>query len=218
MEIDGRGKILGRAGPCAFRESLIPFQGFMEFDVDDLAALEEDGVLEAVILHEMGHVLGVGSTWGDLGLLQNPSLGTDEEVDTHFSGSLTIEAFDNAGGADYGGEKVPVENCANRHRGAETCGDRRGSDDGHWRESVLDTELMTPFLGSGASPLSAITIQSLADMGYTVDVSEAEAYQLPDSAAAARDRGRKIFLGNDIIRTPIVVVGENGRVTRVIPR
>ena len=77
---------------------------------------------------------------------------------------------------------------------------------------------MTPFLGSGASPLSAITIQSLADMGYTVDVSEAEAYQLPDSAAAARDRGRKIFLGNDIIRTPIVVVGENGRVTRVIPR
>ena len=218
VEIDGRGKVLGRAGPCAFRDSLIPFQGSMKFDVDDIAAMAEDGILEEVILHEMGHVLGIGTLWGDLGLLQNPSLGTDEEVDTHFPGSLTIEAFDNAGGADYTGEKVPVENCANRHRGAETCGDSRGSDDGHWRESVLDHELMTPFLGSGASPLSAITIQSLADMGYTVDVSEAEAYQLPDSAAAARDRGRKIFLGNDIIRTPIVVVGENGRVTRVIPR
>ena len=219
VEIDGRGKILGRAGPCAFRDSQIPFQGIMEFDVADLASMEEDGVLEDVILHEMGHVLGIGTRWDDLGLLQNPSLGTDEEVDTHFSGPLTIEAFDNAGGADHTGEKVPVENCANKHRGAETCGDSRGSDDGHWRESVLDNELMTPFAErDNAMPLSAITIQSLADMGYTVSVSEAEAYQLPDSAAAARDPGRKIFLGNDIIWKPIVIVGANGRITRVIPR
>ena len=219
VEIDGPGGILGQAGPCAYRESLIPFQGFMEFDVNDLASLEEEGVLEEVILHEMGHVLGIGLTWDDLDLLQSPSMGTDEEVDTHFSGALTIEAFDRAGGDGYEGEKVPVENCANRHRGAENCGDRRGSDDGHWRESVLDTELMTPFLDSdaGANPLSAITIQSLADIGYRVDAGEAEAYQLPDPAAAARDRGREIFLGNDIRRKPIVVTDANGRVVDVIP-
>ena len=164
-------------------------------------------------------MLGIGLTWDDLDLLQSLSMGTDEEVDTHFSGALTIEAFDRAGGDGYEGEKVPVENCANRHRGAENCGDRRGSDDGHWRESVLDTELMTPFLDSdaGANPLSAITIQSLADIGYRVDAGEAEAYQLPDPAAAARDRGREIFLGNDIRRKPIVVTDANGRVVDVIP-
>ena len=216
--IDGPGGILGRAGPCGSRESLIPFGGVMKFDVADLDYLEDEELLEETILHEMGHVLGIGLIWSDLDQLQNPSLGTEEDVDTHFTGPLAIEAFDNAGGADRTGAKVPVENCANSHRRLQNCSDSPGSDDSHWRESVFNTELMTPFLDEGGNALSAVTIQSLADMGYTVDVGQAEAYQLPDAAAAARQRGRKIFLGNDIIRNPIVIVGENGRVINVIPR
>ena len=44
-------------------------------------------------LHEIGHVLGFASeVWNEFGFYQNPPDG-----DTHFSGPLTIAAFDEAG-------------------------------------------------------------------------------------------------------------------------
>jgi len=220
-EIDGPGRDLGAAGPCFVRTpSYMPYQGQMRFDVADLDRLEERNLLEPTILHEMGHVLGIGTLWGlgpHEGLLANPSLGTNVSVDTHFTGVLSLRAFDEAGGTGYGAAKVPVENCANRYILGD-CRDRPGSDDGHWRESVLDSELMTPFISRGASPLSAITIQSLADLGYTVDTSEADSYRLPDAAVAPAEVKRRIFLGNDILPGPIFAVDESGRVTQIIPR
>ena len=52
-----------------------------------------------------------------------------------------------------------------------------GSADSHWRESVFGNEIMTPALGSGTTfPLSRVTIAALADMGYEVDMSQADAY------------------------------------------
>ncbi|MCH7991640.1 MAG: Ig-like domain-containing protein, partial [Gemmatimonadetes bacterium] len=142
VSIDGVGGVLGQAGPCALRGiTHIPTLGSMQFDQADLEKLELDGDMLEVVLHEMGHVLGIGTIWSRTGHLQNPSLPPDPlppdpGVDTHFNGVLAIAAFDAAGGASYsGGEKVPVENSAGP-----------GSADGHWRESVLDNELMTPFL------------------------------------------------------------------------
>ena len=209
-KIDGPFGILASAGPCGIREGVggLPFMGAMQFDVDDLERLEEAGDMEEVVLHEMGHVLGIGTGWRTFGLLVNPSLPDNSGADTHFPGPLTIAAFDEAGGTTYsGGQKVPVENRAGP-----------GSGDSHWRESVLDHELMTPFQNGGVlDPLSAITIQSLADMGYAVDVSLAEPYRLPGAAAVAADPARKIEYGDDILRTPIIVVDRNGRVVRVIP-
>ena len=208
-EIDGTFGILASAGWCGIRdgEGGLPFMGAMEFDVADLEQLEEGGDMEEVILHEMGHVVGIGTVWHEFGLLVNPSL-SNPGADTHFTGPLAIAAFDLAGGADYAnGEKVPVENRAGP-----------GSGDAHWRESVLDHELMTPFQNSGVlDPLSAITIQSLADLGYTVDVSLAEPYRLPGAAAARAAPSRKIEYGDDILRGPIIVVDRSGRVVRVIP-
>ena len=208
-EIDGRSGILASAGYCGVRdgEKGLPFMGAMQFDVADLEWLEENGDMEEVILHEMGHVLGIGTAWRSFGLLVNPSLG-NPGADTHFKGRLGIEAFDAAGGTDYdGGEKVPVENQAGP-----------GSGDAHWRESVLDHELMTPYQNGGIlDPLSAITIQSLADLGYTVDVKLAEPYRLPGVAAGPpTDPVRKIEYGDDIMRGPIIVVDRRGRIVRVI--
>lgn len=210
-EIDGRFGILARAGPCGIRDGPdgLPFMGAMTFDVEDLQWLEEQGDMEEVILHEMGHVLGIGTGWRAFDLLQNPSVPDNQGADTHFPGPLTIEAFDEAGGTNYtDGEKVPVENRAGP-----------GSGDSHWRESVLDHELMTPFQNSGVpDPLSAITIQSLADMGYTVDVSLAEPFTLPGAIAAdIADPARRIPYGEDIMTGPIIVVDRDGRVVRVIP-
>ncbi|MXX54339.1 MAG: hypothetical protein F4106_08740 [Gemmatimonadetes bacterium] len=60
-------------------------------------------------------------------------------------------------------------------------------DDGHWRESVMGNELMTPATQLGESaPLSAITIQTLADLGYRVNVGLADSYSLSSSHIAAR--------------------------------
>ncbi len=206
-EIDGPGGVLAGAQPCGVRaESMLPFLGVVQVDADDLDLLNADDQRE-LILHEVGHVLGIGSLWERFGLLQNPSLGGRGQQDTHFSGPLAIAAFDDAGGAGYTeGEKVPVENRAGP-----------GSGDVHWRQSVLRTELMTPFASIGRpDPLSAITIQSLADLGYVVNVKLAEPYTLSSAAAAAADELELLHLGADVLNNPIVVLDRNGRVTNVI--
>ena len=38
----------------------ISFLGSMRFDIDGIVNMEADGIFEGVILHEMGHVIGVG--------------------------------------------------------------------------------------------------------------------------------------------------------------
>lgn len=159
ITIDGEGGVLGQAGPCLGRSRAgSPLVGLMEFDREDLNRLEELGQLEAVILHEMGHVLGIGTLWEPLGLLENPSVPTNEPgADTHFTGPSAQAAFERIGGRTIESSAVPVENLA-----------RPGSSDGHWRESIFDAELMTPAISRSdqATPLSEVTVASLRDFGF----------------------------------------------------
>ena len=84
---------------------------------------------------------------------------------------------------------------------------------------MLVTELMTGFSSSGPEPLSAITVQSLADLGYSVDLAAADRYRLPTAdGARAVDEGERIPYGDDIRRGPIAVVDGAGRIVRVIER
>ncbi len=210
--IDGLFGTLAQAGPCQVRSSSqLPVLGYMQFDAADVARLEQAGDLVPVTLHEMGHVLGFGTLWTNFDtLLVNPSLPSSPGADTHFAGAGAIAAFDAAGGTAYTGAKVPVEN----QLGA-------GSADSHWRESVLELELMTPAISAGeANPLSAITIQSLADLGYSVDASQADPFTGTFSAPARlAARGRRVInLENDTYRGPLRVVDGSGNVTRIIFR
>ena len=202
-DIDGPQPILGRAGPCYIRGlSEHPIVGMMEFDIYDFDRITDQGLLIPVVLHEMGHVLGIGTIWDRKELLVNPSAVTPS-ADTHFKGPHAIAAFDNAGGTNYtGGQKVPVENEAGP-----------GSQDSHWREAVFNAELMSPFVDSGVqNPLSRITIQSLADLGYGVDVTQGEPYSVPLAAdLVSPDRGPGIDLRDDIRIGPILVVGPKKR-------
>ena len=162
-QIDGQGGILGQAGPTKLRPgSLLPARGIMQFDSADLQKMEDDGELIDVIIHEMGHVLGIGTLWTALGHIQGS--GTNNPV---FSGTNAM--------AEYAALKnipnptvVPIANTG----GA-------GTREGHWRESVFDSELMTGYDDPGRNALSRLTIASLQDIGYQVDYNKADTYILP---------------------------------------
>jgi hypothetical protein len=156
--IDGRGGVLGQAGPDALRNgSRLPIHGVMEFDSADLAYLEAYGVLYDVVLHEMGHVLGIGTLWGVKGLLAGA--GT---VNPQFLGPQATAAFNAMFGTRA--NSVPVEGWPSP----------AGSRDGHWRESIFRNELMSPYISASRNPISRVTIASLADLGYLVNLNAAD--------------------------------------------
>lgn len=223
VAIDGPGGILGSAGPCFIRGGSSPppdapltILGVMQFDTADLANLEAAGTLPDVILHEMGHVIGIGTLWNQppLGLLNNPSLPSSPGADTHFSGANAVAAFNALPGGPWvpptsASSVVPVENT----QGGQ------GTRDGHWRESTFVIELMTGFIAGAGNPLSTVTIQSLLDMGYAVDINEADPYDLSTDGNPAGIRANMVQgfqLHDDILRMPLKVVDRNGRLVRIV--
>ena len=200
--IDGASGILAQAGVCDIRVAgSLPVTAVVEFDTADLSRLN-DNALTVVALHEIAHALGFGTLWAEFGLLEDkyPGSGTH---DTHFSGSAAIAAFDDAGGSGYTGEKVPVQNTS-------------PGPNGHWRRSVFTTEIMGPRLVVGGS-LSAVTAAAMADLGYSVDTSHTDPYTITLPGAPIADDLPTIDLHDDIIRIPLRVLDENGRVVRIIP-
>ena len=197
--IDGVGGALAAARRLVWRiPSSLPVASGIRIDRNDLDAMS-DQKRSAVILHEIGHALGFGlESWTELSLLKNPSLDSDNNPitpvpDTYFSGQKAISAFNAAGGSAYSGGKVPVENSG----GA-------GSRDSHWRESELGNELMTSTVNSNATqPLSAITIQSLADMGYVVDSLQADSYTLPSTSSKIAIETDGLNLLNCVVTHPL---------------
>ena len=165
--IDGPGQVLGQAGPRYVRdEDFLTLTGVMFFDVADLDYLEEIDLFEEVIVHEMGHVLGVGTLWNVAQYGFDRTLVEATETNPYFTGQKANVHWNAEGGED----ELPVENIGGP-----------GTRLGHWRESVLNNELMTGFLNLGENPLSRITAASLKDLGYGAAVV-GEQYDLPKGA------------------------------------
>ena len=197
--IDGASGILAQARLCHRRSDGSPLLSAAIFDDADIGRVLAAGSLGSVAFHEFAHGLGFTTTeWDDHGLLVRGD-------DPHFTGALATAAFDAAGGTSYTDPKVPIEQPLSSH----------------WRESVFGLEGMTPVIAIGVTnPFSAITLQAMADIGYVVDASQADAYQLPNTVPpkVAGDQAGQVFdLSNDVVRGPVMVLGADGRIERVIP-
>jgi hypothetical protein len=190
--IDGPGGTLARAGPCAFSYegatasefgSVMPRVGEMSFDAADLQPMIDDGSLERVIMHEMGHVIGIGTLWDNF----REGRAGDVDNDPRYVGANGIAGYRQIGGLR---SDIPLANFGGG-----------GTVNAHWRESAFVDELMTGY-ATGAMTLSIMTIKSLQDLGYTVDESKAEAYSILLAQQSANKAGVKEGreFGDDILR------------------
>lgn len=163
VNIDGPGGVLGQAGPCLVRSSDgLPIYGIMQFDAADAASLEASGQLTDTIVHEMGHILGIGTIWANKGVVTGAG-----GANPVYTGRAALGQWQELGGTGL----IPVENSG----GA-------GTADSHWRETTFRTELMTGYL-NGTNQLSAMSAASLADLGYGIDLAGADTYVLPPQAS-----------------------------------
>jgi len=141
----------------------LPFHGFVNVDTDDLNNMVNGGGFQATMVHEMGHVLGIGTLWSGRGLLSGTT-GTDPR----FTGKQATAAYNQIFQRNDTG--VPVE----AGGGASTAL-------AHWRESELTTEIMTGWVNGALMPLSRITVGGLADLGYSVNWAAADEFVPPPS-------------------------------------
>ncbi|HSJ26124.1 MAG TPA: leishmanolysin-related zinc metalloendopeptidase [Longimicrobiales bacterium] len=188
VSIDGPGKVLGSAGPCLIRGGNgLPILGVIKLDLDDLEPMAGNGTLDDVILHEMGHVLGLGTLWARRSLVEGAG-----SADPYYTGPRAQPGFVLGGGSILNG--VPVENTGGT-----------GTRDSHWRESRLGNELMTGYIGGTANPLSSITIGALMDLGYQVNFGAADAYVLPGQLASMQAATHRIELHEVPLPPPLTV-------------
>ena len=174
VAIDGPNGILGQAGPDDFRSgSGLPDHGIMQFDSADVQNMFNGGSLLDVILHEMGHILGIGTLWSSRHLSSG----------FNYTGSNGVAEYRALSG-NAAATSVPLESTG----GAGTAG-------AHWSEAVFDRELMTGFIDGSFNPLSRLTIAALKDIGYSVDIGAADPYALPGRAAIDDVGGTSRTLG-----------------------
>lgn len=192
-DMDGENGTIGYGGPCRIRSgSELPYAGRLALDVDDVDSLEARGLLETTALHEMGHVLGIGTMWSVLSrdLVDPACPPPDGGPEPRFTGADATDAHVHVGGSGhpYVEGDGPV-----------------GTACGHWDNDRYGHELMTGYLSANAA-LSRVTIGSLADLGYQVDLGAADAYTVPAAGSLqGADRGLEL---RDLGAYPLPFEGE----------
>lgn len=204
---DGPGGVLARAGPAAFRTENapsgagLPAVGCLKFDVADVARLEVNGEFDEVVLHEMGHVIGVGTIWQDKGVLSFERNTCLTSRSPKFIGTGAVTEYAQLGGSG----DVPVEMEGGR-----------GTACGHWSEKVFGNELMTGFLNSGnVNPFSRMTVASLDDLGYTVDLSRAAPYDLPNCSPDCRSLQSQSLAVREVLLKPTYTIAPDGTLSPI---
>lgn len=185
--IDGPSNTAGEGGPCIIRDppaAMLTALGSLTVDTADVGYLAQNGSLVALLTHEMGHILGIGTLWGPLCTRDNTANGPEcfpntatgiKTSDPRFIGPDARAASAELGFTTDSTIGVPIENTGGV-----------GTKDGHWRATVFGHELMTGTLHSGANPLSLVTIETLADFGYSVVPEAADDFTALNSTTPGR--------------------------------
>ena len=197
--IDGPGKTVGLGGPCVLRDDApqLTALGTLTIDKADIVSLEQEGLLTATITHEMGHILGIGTLWDPAaGFFANLATGLGG-VDPVFIGHNARVASAALGFTPDSTLGVPIENTG-------TVND--GTRDAHWRASVFGHELMTGTIHFGLNPISLVTIETLADFGYSVVPEAADDFNILNATNPGT------------IITPSLSVGTRVRETILFPQ
>lgn len=162
--IDGPDKILASAAPINNDTQggfVYNTSAEIVFDIADIAIFERNGSLDDVILHEMGHVIGIGSTWVENGVYVEDS--------GQYTGAFGLAAYQREF-SQLDAQFVPVEleggfGTANDHWDEGFGGRATGIVDPLGRDLRFD--VMTGWLNTPIF-ISHTTTQSLRDIGYTV--------------------------------------------------
>ncbi len=177
---DGVGGVLGSAGPSTIartngapQDYTYALSGNMNFDSADIANMESSGILFDVIVHEMAHVIGFGTLWNPI--VYSSSFAGTQSVYTdgtgQYTGSYALLAYNLEFGLST--SYVPVE-----------LDFGPGTANGHWDEATFaggSLDIMTGLIGNptaaadapfAATTVSATTIASFADIGYTTVVTD----------------------------------------------
>ncbi|MGB3267590.1 MAG: DUF4114 domain-containing protein, partial [Microcoleus sp.] len=137
--------------------TMLPAQSLVQFDAADIAELERSGKLFSVVQHEFLHALGFGNLWEAKGLVDYAGTPLAQ-----YNGGKAVDAFKDLGGLT---DAISLET------------EGKGSAGLHWNEALFQDEVMTADLNfsgkAGNAPISPVTIASLADLGYEVNLNAA---------------------------------------------
>lgn len=213
IAIDGAGGTLASAGPTGLgviagdgiggvQDFFYATRGLMRFDTADIGALASAGTFFDTIVHEMAHVIGFGTLWNtaQFGGPFAPTQNVYTDGTGQYTGAYALATYN----AEFGLSEtfVPVET----NRGGS------GTIDGHWDEETfaggrVDADNTTDLMGGFLNPLSpspdspligttlsATTIASFADIGYTTIVTDPMT-PIPAPPAMAMSLGGLALLG-----------------------
>jgi hypothetical protein len=126
-----------------------------------------------------------------------------------FVGPLAaVQCLSSGGLADCGDGRVPAENTGGS-----------GTAEVHWRESVFDREVMTGFAEATADmPFSTISIASLEDLGYHVNLLSADAFQVIPPAPVSPRLSPSLLVPWETLILPEFEVTTAGWIRRLMAR
>jgi hypothetical protein len=193
--IDGNGRVLGYSGPTAFRSGRdgLPITGRMVLDTADLVSMKGNGTFAMAILHEMGHMLGIGTLWRKNRVTRGYYLFWCRYI-----------------GANGNREYRELSGCTSSRLGLPLeWGGSRGTRCGHFSEKCFRNELMTGYANPDG-PLSRLTIATLQDLGYKdVDYSQADPYTADDLSPSCRCNNGRSLRSNTVAKAEQIEPNDN---------